>query len=312
MVKCQECGKEFEKDKGLHLHMKAHKFSIADYYHKHYPRKDLHTGDLIKFKSKEQYFSSDFNSKTNLKSWLKKIPIEKAREYCRNILKKRKAEKKLKYTPTQVELRTLPIPPISYYEVIFDSYYKLCEEIGYKNKFKNIPIKKEYEETFSNEHLIYIDSREQNPLKINDFPTEIKGLKFGDYCLNDKEKTNNTYIERKSVPDLIGTLSSGLERFKNEINKAAEENAYMVVLVERKLDECLAFNRLPYVYKKNTRVTPDFIFHKVRDLIQEFPHIQFLFVNGRKECVRIVKKLLLSDVLKEKHDLQLAYDSKLL
>ena len=45
---------------------------------------------------------------------------------------------------------------------------------------------------------------------------------------------------------------------------------------------------------------------------QEFPHIQFLFVDGRKECTRIVKKLLLSDVLKEKHDLQLAYELKLL
>ena len=137
-------------------------------------------------------------------------------------------------------------------------------------------------------------------------------MKFGDYCLNDKEKTNNTYIERKSVPDLIGTLSSGLERFKNEINRAAEEDAYMVILVERKLEDCLAFNRLKHVYKKNTRVTPDFIFHNVRDLIQEFSHIQFLFVNGRDECIRIVKKLLLSDVLDEKHDLQLAYDLKLL
>ena len=114
------------------------------------------------------------------------------------------------------------------------------------------------------------------------------------------------------MPDLIGTLSSGLERFKNEINRAAEEDAYMVILVERKLEDCLAFNRLKHVYKKNTRVTPDFIFHNVRDLIQEFPHIQFLFVNGRDECIRMVKKLLLSDVLDEKHDLQLAYDLKLL
>tara|TARA_Y100000401_G_scaffold86599_1_gene71908 strand:- start:164 stop:679 length:516 start_codon:yes stop_codon:yes gene_type:complete len=170
----------------------------------------------------------------------------------------------------------------------------------------------QFEENYTKDHLIYIDSREQKPLNISDFPTEVKGLKFGDYCLNDKSKTHNTYIERKSVPDLIGTLSSGLERFKNEINRAAEEEAYMVILVERKLEECLAFNRLSHVYKKNTRVTPDFIFHNVRDLIQEFPHIQFLFANGRKECVRIVKKLLLSDVLKDKFDLQLAYDLKLL
>ena len=312
MVKCQECGKEFDKDRGLHLHIKAHKLSISDYYHKYFPRKDRHTGDLIKFKNKEQYFSSDFNSKTNLKSWLKKVSIDKAQAYCRDILQKRKDEKNIKYTPTQVELRTWPMPPVQYYEIIFDSYYKLCEEIGYENKFKKIPVKKEYKETYSSEHLIYIDSREQKPLRIDDFPTEVKGLKFGDYCLNDKEKTNNTYIERKSVPDLIGTLSSGLERFKNEINRAAEEDAYMVILVERKLEDCLAFNRLKHVYKKNTRVTPDFIFHNVRDLIQEFSHIQFLFVNGRDECIRIVKKLLLSDVLDEKHDLQLAYDLKLL
>jgi hypothetical protein len=103
-----------------------------------------------------------------------------------------------------------------------------------------------------------------------------------------------------------------LDRFKREIEKAAEEGAYLVILVERKLEECLAFNRLPHIYKKNTRVTPDFIFHNVRNLLQEFPHIQFLFVDGRKECVRIVKKLLLTDVLKRKFDLQLAYDIKIL
>lgn len=312
MVSCKICDKEFEKDKSLHLHIKAHKLSIEQYYHQNFPRHDLHTKELIKYKNKDQYFSSDFNNKRNLKSWLKSIPNKQAQEYCTTLLQKRKEEKGLVYAPTQVELRTLPMPPIQYYELLFDSYYKLCKKIGYKNKFKCIPTKKEYEETYSDDHLIYIDSREQKPLEIEDFPTEVRGLKFGDYCLNDKEKTQNTYIERKSVPDLIGTLSSGLERFKNEINRAAEENAYMVILVERNLNDCLAFNRLKHVYKKNTRVTPDFIFHNIRDLIQEFSHIQFLFVNGRDECIRIVKKLLLSDVLKEKHDLQLAYELKLL
>ena len=312
MVSCKVCGKQFEKDKSLHLHIKAHKLSIEQYYQQHFPRYDLHTKELINYKNKEQYFSSDFNNKRNLKSWLKDVPVSKAQEYCKSLLQKRKEEKNLVYSPTQVELRTLPMPPIQYYELIFESYYNLCKELGYKNKFNFIPVKKEYKENYSKDHLIYIDSREQKPLEIEDFPTEVRGLKFGDYCLNDREKTRNTYIERKSVPDLIGTLSSGLERFKNEINRAAEEEAYMVVLVERKLNDCMAFNKLKHVYKKNTRVTPDFIFHNVRELIQEFPHIQFLFVDGRKECTRIVKKLLLSDVLKEKHDLQLAYELKLL
>ena len=312
MVKCKICEKEFTKDKGLHLHLKAHKISVKDYYHNHYPRYDLHTKKLIKFKNKDQYFSSDFNDKKSLKSWLKKIPIEEARDYCKNLLVKRKLEKNIEYSPTQVELRTLPFPPIPFYEVIFDNYYKLCESLGFKNKLSGLPKKMVFKEKFNEDHLIYIDSREQKPLRILDFPTEVKGLKFGDYCLNDKAKTHNTYIERKSVPDLIGTLSSGLGRLKNEISKAAEEDAYMVILIERKIEECLAFNKLAHVYKKNTRVTPDFIFHNVRDLIQQYPHIQFLFVDGRQECVRIVKKLLLSDVLKDKFDLQLAYDLKLL
>ena len=317
MVECNVCKKEFEKDKSLHLHIKAHKLSIGDYYQTQFPRYDLYSKELIKFKNKEQYLSADFNNKRNLKSWLKEASMEKARKYCKGLLTKRKREKGLEYTPTEVELRTLLVPPISYYQIIFEDYYKLCEEIGLKNKLSSLPTqgpdgKIKFEEEFDEDHLIYIDSREQNPLQIKDFPTEVRGLKFGDYCLNDKKKTGNCYIERKSVPDLIGTLSSGLERFKNEIKRAAEEDAYMVILVERKLEECLAFKKLPYVYKKNTRVTPDFIFHNVRELIQEFPHIQFLFVDGRVECVRIVKKLLLTKILKIKFDLQLAYDLKLL
>ena len=130
MVKCASCGKEFEKDRGLHLHLKAHKLSIGDYYNKYYPRYDKHTNELIKFKNKEQYFSSDFNNKRNLKNWLKKIKPSEAKEYCRDLLVKRKEEKKLVYSPTEVELRTLPLPPIPFYEELFGSYYKLCEELG--------------------------------------------------------------------------------------------------------------------------------------------------------------------------------------
>jgi len=312
MVKCAICGKEFPEDKNLHLHIKAHKLSIGEYYQSQFPRHDMHDGKIIKFKNKEQYMSADFNNKGNLKKWLKNAPLDIAKRYCKALLTKRKREKGLEYTPTEVELRTLMVPPIPYYQVMFGDYYSLCEEIGFKNKFSVFPKKSRAKERFTEDHVIYIDSREQKPLEINDFPTEVKGLKFGDYCLNDKKKTGNCYIERKSVPDLIGTLSSGLERFEREIERAAEEKAYLVILVERKMDDCLAFNKLRHVYKKNTRVTPDFIFHNVRYLIQKFPHIQFLFVKGREECVRVVKKILLTSIPQKKFDLQLAYDLDLL
>ena len=72
MVSCKVCQKEFENDASLHRHLRAHSLRKVEYYQKYYPRYDLHTGDIIKFKSKEQYFSSDFNSRLSLKHWLKK------------------------------------------------------------------------------------------------------------------------------------------------------------------------------------------------------------------------------------------------
>ena len=62
MVSCKVCQKEFENDASLHRHLRAHSLRKVEYYQKYFPRYDLHTGDIIKFKSKEQYFSSDFNS----------------------------------------------------------------------------------------------------------------------------------------------------------------------------------------------------------------------------------------------------------
>ena len=82
MVKCKICGKEFPQDKNLHLHIKAHKLSIGEYYQTQFPRRDFYDKKLIEFKNKEQYMSADFNNKGNLKKWLKKTPIEKAKKYC--------------------------------------------------------------------------------------------------------------------------------------------------------------------------------------------------------------------------------------
>ena len=102
-----------------------------------------------------------------------------------------------------------------------------------------------------------------------------------------------------------------LDRFKREIERAKEDNANLIVLIEDSLSRALSFNYLPYISRK-IKATPEFIFKNTRDLIQEYPHIQFLFVNGRKESVRVMKKIFFSECLYKKMDLQLAYDRKLL
>ena len=63
---------------------------------------------------------------------------------------------------------------------------------------------------------IIVDSREQSPLPIT-FPTVTSGLPTGDYSAVGME-TDFT-IERKSLSDLYGSLTSGRERFTRELQR---------------------------------------------------------------------------------------------
>jgi hypothetical protein len=309
-VICKVDGKEFKDEKSLHLSLRGYGLNKEKYYHTYYPKKDLLTGETLNFKSKEQYFNSDFNDKNNMKKWLKEQSPEKAQEYCKSLLVKRKEEKKIIYSPTQVELRTIMSPSVVFYNKIFNDYYDLCSEVGLENKYihpKNIA--HQFQNKLTTKDTIYVDTREQSWLKFN-IPFEIKTLPYGDYtCSNDN---CNCYIERKSLSDFISTLSSGnLNRFKNEIEKAKINNAYIVVVVEEKLQNALSFQYLPHISKK-IKATPEFIFHNVRLLIQDYDNLQFLFVDGREEMKRTIEAILASKCFYKKVDLQLAYDLKML
>lgn len=311
MVKCAICGKEFQTDKQLHAHLKAHKLRVAEYYQQEFPRHDKFDKSIIKFKNKEQYLSSDFNSRITLKKWLKEASEAEAKQYCSELLAKRKEKKNLTYSPTQVELRSILSPPVHYYNELFGSYYELCDSLGYENRFHN-PRKISYGSIYDDpSYKIYVDTREKKPLKFKHFKSEIKTLKFGDYALSSKEDTCNCYIERKAIGDFIGTLSGGYDRFTREIERAAEAEAQLIVLVEESFSNCLGFNYLPHVYKK-TKVTPDYIFHNVRKLIQTYPHIQFLFVKNRTEASETIEKIFTCGCAYRNIDLQLAYDTKIL
>jgi hypothetical protein len=307
---CKVDGKEFKDEKSLHLALRGYGLNKEKYYHQYYPKKDLLTGETINFKTKEQYLNSDFNDKNNMKKWLKSQPLEKSKQYCIDLLKKRKKDKNLIYSPSQIELRTIMSPSIVFYNKIFNDYYDVCSSLGLENKFihpKNIS--NQFNFKLTQDDTISVDTREQNWLKFN-IPFEIKTLPYGDYtCSNDN---CNCYIERKSLSDFISTLSVGnLERFKKEIQKAHQNGSYLVVVIEEKLQNALSFQYLPHISKK-IKATPEFIFHNVRSLLQEYDNLQFLFVDGREEMKRTIEAILASKCFYKKADLQLAYDLKLL
>lgn len=309
-VICKVDGKEFKDDKALHMALKGHGLNKVKYYQKYFERRDLLTNELINFKSKEQYLNSDFNDKNNMKKWLKTQSPEKAQEYCKELLIKRKKIKNIIYSPTQVELRTIMAPSIIFYNSIFKDYYDICSSIGLENKFIHPNLLGDhFKNKLTNKDIIYVDTREQSWLKFNT-PFEIKTLGFGDYaCSNDN---CGCFIERKSLSDFISTLSvKNFDRFKNEIEKVKKNNSYIIVMVEEKLTNALSFQYLPHISKK-IKATPEYIFHNVRELLQNYDNLQFLFVDGRGEMTRIIESIFASNCFYKKIDLQLAYDMKIL
>jgi len=306
---CKIDGKEFKDEKSLHLALRSYGLNKEKYYHKYFPRKDLLTGEIINFKNKEQYFNSDFNDKNNMKRWLKEQPIENAKDYCKQLLIKRKKDKGLVYAPSQVELRSIMSPSIIFYNKIFSDYYELCSSIELKNKFIHPNnISNQFKNKLEIQDIIYIDTREQNWLRFNT-PTELKTLKFGDYTSSLDDKC---YIERKSLSDFISTLSiKNFNRFKIEIEKAKANNSYLIVIVEEKLSNAMSFTYLPYISKK-IKATPEYIFHNVRSLLQSYDNLQFLFVDGREEMKRVIQNIFSSEQFYKNIDLQLAYDLKIL
>ena len=109
---CKIDGEKFDTEKKLHMHLRKHKMRMAEYYQKYYPRRDLLTGDLIKFKNKAHYFANYFNSRPNMKKYLESASEEDARKFCVQVIKDRMERRKIKYSPTQVELRSSMMPPI--------------------------------------------------------------------------------------------------------------------------------------------------------------------------------------------------------
>lgn len=86
---------------------------------------------------------------------------------------------------------------------------------------------------------IIIDTREQKPLEFqHHFITEVVRQKLivGDYMVMFKDG----YIppisyERKSLSDLVGSLSKGYKRFRKEIIRAKENNIQLIIIIEGSL-----------------------------------------------------------------------------
>lgn len=308
---CQICGEAYEFIEHFHKHFRKHNIRQAEYYQKYHPRKDLYDGKIIKFKDKDFYFNNDFNNKNNLRQWLAQQGDREKKNWCLEALSKRRRIKNLKYTPTQVELRSLMLPSANYLNDLFGDYYKECKDIGFTNKYQsmNTPLATQ---PIDPTHKIIVDTREQSPLEFTNFDTVQAKLDEGDYALDDDRVTHKCRIERKSMGDLYGTISrAGHERFIREIERANVRKINFIVLIEEPLTALYQF-KYQSICEGKVKASPEFIFHRIREIIQEYPFVQFLFVKDRFESARVIETIFKSDGKYRFIDLQLAYDTELL
>lgn len=77
---------------------------------------------------------------------------------------------------------------------------------------------------------IIIDTREQRPFLFTKYPCAIKrvGLKQGDYSVEGLE--DRIAIERKSLSDLVGTLTQGRDRFYRELDRLKDYDFVAIVI----------------------------------------------------------------------------------
>jgi hypothetical protein len=283
---------------------KIHKIKEKDYYEKYIPKIDLLTGEKLEFKNPEQYKLINFKDKKNLKRFLENNK-ETGFNYLIENFKNRFEIKKHPCAPTEFELKSLQLPTIKFIEKFYGegSYNKLTE-LAKLSCFRDYGQSTVYQ--FDKELRFIIDTREQNVL---DFPnSQIQKLNYGDYSVEDNRY--NTFIERKSLVDFIGTMSKGYERFKNELNRCVKDKGQLVVLIEEKYSNLLSFNYLPHC--RRIKATPDFVMHRVRELFQLYPFtLQMLAVDGRKEAVRVIEKIFKLGAVID-WDLQFYYDKGLL
>lgn len=286
---CRICNKTFSSSKGLHSHIsKSHPgWVISDYYHYYYPRYDLYTNELIKYKSQTQYFTDIFNSRENFSSWLMdNYSSEEALNICLSNLIERCKRRNNYSLPSQFILKSLMIPSIGGWQKILktkdikSAFEKYNVSISYNYDFEGAS---EIDDNFT----IYQDSREQMPLLL-DCKVEKMKLPVGDYTISEPY-FSDVYIERKSLSDLVGTLTGGFERFVNEVQKAKTMDAYLVVVIEDLYSELYHYTSLNKFTKK---VNGQYILKQIRDICNTFDNIQFVCAGSRRSAAELCIKIL--------------------
>lgn len=285
MITCKICSEQFENEKKLHMHLRSHKITLAEYYTRYYPRNNLLTREPLPFKNKEQYFDRDFANRKQLLDWCAKTPDAQVKEYILELLDRRIKRKELKFGPSHVELKTSDMPTVDLYQKHFGSYSKACDLVGVKPLFST-RLPDEWQNPVPDDVKIFIDTREQQPLEFGN--SESLKLDFGDYAVGSNHY-DYTYVDRKSETDFKSTLSkNSLNRFRAELQRTKDFDSYLFVVTETDMSTMEKRNKWS-PHTSNMK----YIYHNMRVLAHDFSgHCQFIFTGSREQSQQLIPKIL--------------------
>lgn len=282
-MKCLECQEDFESLSSLHRHLKAHALHQPEYYVKHFARRSLLTGELLPYRSYDDYFSRDFASTTEMVKWARTVSKPEAQSYLLERLRERKEEKGLEFAPCDIDLKLSKLPPSTVFAEIFGSYRKAFEKVRLKERWATeasiIPAPPEAR--------IWIDTREQQPLS---FPLKMEEQKldFGDYTLAGEHHTS-TFVDRKSASDFRSTLTSGYDRFVREIERARSFGSFLFVVIEATMKQV---QENTYNTSKNASSIA-LAWKNTKEICNSHADVcQFLFTGSRENSERVIPILL--------------------
>lgn len=286
MIDCKVCGQTFDSERGLHAHLKKHNLTVAEYYTKYFPRKNLLTGKFLPFKNKKDYFSKDFSNRSQMIKWLSSIENAQAKEYIIKKFLERIKDKNLSKMPSHIDVETSGLPPIYLCRKYFGSYGALSAQLSLPLTYDK-PILSSFFKSSSGlkEMEILIDTREQQPLKFK----KSKSLKldFGDYTCGGDNYTY-TYIDRKSESDFKSTMSVGFERFCRELQRTKDFGSFLYIVVESSLDKVKKNNNFS-AHKSNL----EYIFHNCRKMIRDYGDVcQLIFSGNRGSSEYLIPRLI--------------------
>lgn len=139
-------------------------------------------------------------------------------------------------------------------------------------------------------YQIVVDTREQLPL----WTGIRKGMKVGDYSIEGFE--DKIAIERKSLPDLAGSLGKGHARFRKELERAKELD-YFAIVVEGSITKL----EKKQWYQSHRCKMKGFVLTKILFTLHIKYGINVFFAENRSDA-RVLIRNIFTAYLKTKQD----------